>query len=102
MSLVKQIYGEPPIPLHRRVYKGSGRQYLVDCIDSSFVSSIGARVTKFEEKVAAFAGAAYGVATMNGTAARHATLLIAGVNQGDGVLSQTLTLIPTAARISSP
>jgi len=55
------------------------RRWLVDCIDANFVSSVGARVTEFEERVAAFAGARFAVATVSGTAALHAGLHLAGV-----------------------
>ena len=50
VALAKKIYGEEFIPLHRPVLEGNERQYLIDCIDSNFVSSVGAKVTEFEEK----------------------------------------------------
>lgn len=100
ISVAKQIYGALPIPLHRPVFEGNERQYLVDCIDSNFVSSVGARVTEFEQQVATFVGADYGVATMNGTAALHASLLVTGVNQGDEVITQALTFVATANAVS--
>ena len=55
-SLAKSIYGDDFIPLHRPVFEGNERQYLIDCIDSNFVSSVGAKVTEFEEKVANLQG----------------------------------------------
>ena len=55
-SLAKSIYGDDFIPLHRPVFEGNERQYLIDCIDSNFVSSVGAKVTEFEKKVASFTG----------------------------------------------
>lgn len=57
-----------PIPLYRPVFEGNERQYLGDCIDSNFVSSVGAKVREFEERIAAFTGAGFAVATVNGTA----------------------------------
>ena len=95
-----EIYGPGPIPLHRPVFEGNERRYLVDCVDSNFVSSVGAKVAEFERQVAAFAGATHGIATVNGTAALHATLLLAGVTRGDEVISQALTFIATANAIS--
>jgi len=100
IDLVRQIYGPGPIPLHRPVFQGNERAYLIECIDSNFVSSVGARVTEFESKVAAFAGAAYGVATVNGTAALHAALVVAGIKPGDEVITQALTFIATGNAIS--
>ena len=48
---IRAIYGPGPIPLHRPVFEGPERRWLVDCIDSNFVSSVGARVTEFEERL---------------------------------------------------
>ena len=48
---IRAIYGSGPIPLHRPVFEGPERRWLVDCIDSNFVSSVGARVTEFEERL---------------------------------------------------
>ena len=67
VRLARSIFGDDFILLHRPVFKGSERQYLVDCIDSNFVSSVGAKVTEFEEKVVEFTGSKYAVATVNGT-----------------------------------
>jgi len=53
---VRSIYGDAFIPLHRPVFEGNERQYLIDCIDSNFVSSVGVKVTEFEERIAAFTG----------------------------------------------
>lgn len=95
IGLAREMYGEGFIPLHRPVFAGNERQYLLDCIDSNFVSSVGAKVTEFEERIAAFTGAKHAVATVNGTAALHVALLLAGVQRGDEVLSQALTFIAT-------
>ena len=96
----RSIYGNSFIPLHRPVFEGNERQYLVDCIDSNFVSSVGAKVTEFEEKVAEFTGSKYAVATVNGTAALHVAIELAGVKPGDEVISQALTFIATCNAIS--
>jgi perosamine synthetase len=101
VAQAKAIYGgETFIPLHRPIFKGNERQYLVDCIDSNFVSSVGAKVTEFEQRIAAFTGAKFAVATVNGTAALHVALQLAGVRQGDEVLSQALTFIATCNALS--
>lgn len=88
------------IPLHRPVFEGNERQYLVDCIDSNFVSSVGARVTEFEQQVATFTGARFAVATVNGTAALHVALELAGVERDDEVITQALTFIATCNALS--
>jgi aminotransferase in exopolysaccharide biosynthesis len=103
LSFVEQaklIFGNDFIPLHRPVFEGNERQYLVDCIDSNFVSSVGAKVTEFEEKVAEFTGSKYAIATVNGTAALHVAIELAGVKPGDEVISQALTFIATCNAIS--
>jgi aminotransferase in exopolysaccharide biosynthesis len=97
---VRALYGEGPVALHRPVFEGNERRYLVDCIDSNFVSSVGARVVEFEERIAAFMGARFAVATVNGTAALHVALQLAGVQRGDEVLSQALTFIATCNALS--
>lgn len=100
VRLVRSIYGEGVIPLHRPVFEGNERQYLVDCIDSNFVSSVGARVAELERRIAAFTGSKYAIATVNGTAALHVALQLAGVQRGDEVVSQALTFIATCNALS--
>lgn len=92
---IRSIYGDGFIPLHRPAFEGNEKQYLIDCIDSNFVSSVGAKVTEFEQQVAAFTGSRYAIATVNGTAALHVALQLAGVQRGDEVISQALTFIAT-------
>lgn len=100
VAFVRSIYGEGSVTLHRPVFSGNEKQYLIDCIDSNFVSSVGARVTEFEQQIAAFTGAKYAIATVNGTAALHAALQLAGVLPGDEVISQALTFIATCNALS--
>jgi perosamine synthetase len=100
VAFAKSIFGHDYIPLHRPVFEGNERQYLVDCIDSNFVSSVGRKVTEFEEKIAKFTGVNYAVATVNGTAALHVALELSGVNSGDEVITQALTFIATCNAIS--
>ncbi|MEQ8903304.1 MAG: LegC family aminotransferase [Roseovarius sp.] len=100
IDLVHTIFGPSPVPLHRPVFEGNERTYLSETIDSNFVSSVGARVTEFEERTAQFTGCARAIATMNGTAALHMALLVADVSPGDEVLSQALTFVATCNAIS--
>ena len=100
VDFAKRTFRDGFIPLHRPVFEGNERQYLVDCIDSNFVSSVGAKVTEFEKKVAEFTGSKYAVATVNGTAALHVAIELAGVKLGDEVISQALTFIATCNAIS--
>lgn len=95
VEYVKKKYGDDFIPLHRPIFEGNERQYLVDCIDSNFVSSVGSKVNEFEQQVAAFTGARFAIATVNGTAALHVALQLAGVRRDDEVLTQALTFIAT-------
>ena len=94
------LFGDGFIPLHRPVFEGNERQYLLDCTDSNFVSSVGTKVTEFEEKVAKFVGSKHAVATVNGTAALQVAIELAGVKPGDEVISQALTFIATCNAIT--
>lgn len=97
---VRSDYGAAFIPLHRPVFQGNERQYLVDCIDSNFVSSVGAKVVEFEQHMAAFTGAKFAIATVNGTAALHVALQLVDVQRGDEVITQALTFIATCNALS--
>lgn len=100
VEFVRGIYGSNYIPLHRPVFEGNERQYLIDCIDSNFVSSVGARVTEFEVQIARFTGAKFAIATVNGTAALHVALQLVGVQRDDEIISQALTFIATCNALS--
>lgn len=100
VGFIRDIYGNGQIPLHRPVFEGNERQYIIDCIDSNFVSSVGAKVTEFEQQIVAYTGAKYAVATVNGTAALHVALQLAGVKPGDEVISQALTFVATCNALS--
>lgn len=100
-DIIRQRYGkEGFIPLHAPYFGGNEKAYLTECVDSTFVSSVGAFVNRFEEMMCEITGANYAVATTNGTAALHMALLIAGVERNDEVLSQALTFVATANAIS--
>jgi aminotransferase in exopolysaccharide biosynthesis len=101
IDFVKSIYGTQDfIPLHPPLFQGKEKEYLIDCIDSTFVSYVGKYVTKFEEMTAEFTGAKYAVAVVNGTAALQIALQVAGVKHGDEVITQPLTFVATANAIS--
>jgi perosamine synthetase len=100
VTFTRQIFGDGFVPLHRPVFEGNERQYLIDCIDSNFVSSVGTKVTEFEDKVAEFTGSKHAIATVNGTSALHVAIELAGVKSGDEVISQALTFIATCNAIS--
>ncbi len=100
VDFIRNIYGSNFIPLHRPVFKGNEKKYLIDCIDSNFVSSVGIKVTEFEQQVAKFTGAKYAVATVNGTAALHVALQLVGVRRDDEVITQALTFIATCNAIN--
>lgn len=88
------------IPLHEPHFGGNETKYLQDCIDSTFVSSVGKYVDRFEDMVREFTEAKYAIATVNGTAALHVALQLAGVQRGDLVITQPLTFIATCNAIS--
>ncbi|MBI9100070.1 MAG: LegC family aminotransferase [Spirochaetaceae bacterium] len=88
------------IPLHAPVFYGNEKKYLNDCIDSTFVSSVGKYVDLFENRIADFTGAKKAIAVVNGTSALHAALRLVGVQNGDEVITQPLTFIATCNAIS--
>jgi perosamine synthetase len=92
--------GERKADLHSPVFAGNEWVYLKDCLDSTFVSSVGAYVDRFERDLAAFTGSAHAVAVVNGTAALHVALLLAGVQRGAEVLVPALTFAATANAVS--
>jgi perosamine synthetase len=89
-----------PVALHEPEFGGREWQYVKDCIDTGWVSSVGSYVDRFERELAAYTGAAHAVATSNGTSALHICLLLAGVEAGDEVLLPSLTFIATANAVS--
>lgn len=100
-SVIRKRYGkEGFIPLHAPFFGGKEKAYLTECIDSTFVSSVGPFVDRFEKDMCSITGANYAIAAVNGTAALHMALIIAGVEKNDEVLSQALTFVATANAIS--
>lgn len=102
ISFIRQTFKEDKefIPLHAPTFAGNEKKYLLETIDSTFVSSVGAFVNKFEEDFAKYTGSKYAIACVNGTNALQIALLLNDVKQEDEVLSQALTFIATANAIS--
>ena len=82
--------------LHQPFFGGNEWIYVRDCLDTGWVSSVGKYVDRFEDQLAAYTGSPHAVAVVNGTAALHACLVVAGVETGDEVLVPTLTFVATA------
>lgn len=102
VQFIRQIYHQPTgfIPLHAPVFNGNEKKYLEECIDSTFVSSVGKFVDLFEEKIAEYTGAKRAVVCVNGTNALHLALMLVGVERETEVITQPLTFIATANAIS--
>lgn len=101
IDFVRKTYNRPSgaIPLHAPTFSGNEKKYLINTIDSTFVSTVGEYVPKFEDSVRDYTGAGYAVSTVNGTSALHLALHVAGVQSGDLVLTQSLTFVATCNAI---
>lgn len=97
---VKQFYGKEFVPLHEPTFNEKEVEYVTDCIKTGWVSSVGAYVNRLEKDLANFVGVKRAVAVVNGTAALHIALKIAGVKAEDEVLMPSLTFIATANAVS--
>ncbi len=101
IDFVKNLYGTNGfIPLHAPTFKKRDREYVLDAIDSTFVSSVGEYVNRFERDLAAFTGASRAIATVNGTTALQVALKLVGVQWNDEVITQALTFVATANAIA--
>ena len=101
INFIRDVFQRPEgtIYLHEPTFNGKEKEYLNECIDSTFVSSSGKFVDLFEKKVAEFTGAKHAIVTVNGTAAIQISLKLAGVESDDEVITQSLTFISTANAI---
>lgn len=88
-----------PHPLHAPEIDGNAWDYVKDCLDTGWVSSVGKWVDRFEDMITQTTGARHAIATVNGTAALHAALYAAGVRPGDEVLVPSFTFVATANAI---
>lgn len=96
VDFVRDIYKTNEfIPLHAPTFAGNEKAYVIETLESTFVSSVGKFVDDFERKIEAYTGTAKAVATVNGTAALHAALYMADVQRGDFVITQALTFVAT-------
>ena len=96
VEAIRTVIGSEPAVLHEPSFKGNEWLYLKECLDATFVSSVGKFVDSFEADLSTFTGAKYAVAVVNGTAALHIALKLAGVQAGDEVLIPALTFVATA------
>ena len=97
---VRASIGEGPAKLHEPTFDGNEKKYLLDCVDSSYVSSVGKYVDQIEVELAKFTGAKYAISVVNGTAALHLALKLAGTNPGDEVLVQGFTFVATTNAVA--
>jgi aminotransferase in exopolysaccharide biosynthesis len=96
VKFVQEIYETNEfIPLHAPTFTGNEKEYVNNTIESTFVSSVGKYVEQFEHQIEVFTGTAKAIATVNGTAALHTSLYMAGVKAGDLVITQALTFVAT-------
>jgi len=100
IAAIRNVIGSAPAVLHEPVFSGNEWLYLKECLDSTVVSSVGKFVDRFESDLAAYTGAGYAVAVVNGTAALHIALILAGVKPSDEVLIPALTFVATANAVT--
>lgn len=100
VAAIQAAIGTAPASLHEPKFAGNEWRYVKECLDSTYVSSVGQFVNRFESQLAEVTGAKHAVATVNGTAALHVALQLAGVTAGDEVLVPSLTFIATANAVA--
>jgi perosamine synthetase len=101
-EFIRHTFNSPNgfISLHEPCFIGNEKKYLAECIDSTFVSSVGKFVDLFEEQIADYTKSAKAVVCVNGTSALHMALLLSGVERGDEVITQPLTFVATGNAIN--
>ncbi|MDP2116802.1 MAG: DegT/DnrJ/EryC1/StrS family aminotransferase, partial [Brevundimonas sp.] len=102
VRVMQAVLGTPAklIPLHEPEFRGREAEYVADCIETGWVSSVGSYVDRIERDLAEITGVSHAVAVVNGTAALHICLELVGVAPGDEVLIPALTFIATANAVS--
>lgn len=102
IQFIRDTFNAPEafVPLHAPWFGGNEKKYLLDTIDSTFVSSVGAYVNRFEDMMAEITGAKHAIAITNGTTALHLALILAGVKRDEEVITQPLTFVATANAIT--
>lgn len=100
ISFIKSLFNKENIALHEPCFIGNEKKYLLECIDSGFVSSVGEFVTRFEEALKEKTKARFVIATNTGTAALHIALLANGVDENCEVITQSISFVATANAIA--
>ncbi len=100
VAALRSVAGDQPAALHEPSFVGNEWRYLKDCVDSTFVSSVGQYVDRFEADLATYTGAKHAIAVVNGTAALHIALKLAGVQANDEVLVPVITFVATANAVA--
>ena len=100
VEAIRSVIGAGPVPLHEPSFSGNEWNYVKECLDSTFVSSVGKFVDRFESDLVNLTGAKYAVSVVNGTAALHIALKLAGVIDNDEVLVPALTFVATANAVT--
>jgi len=100
IKFIKKLFDSDEIlALHQPVFMGNEKRYLNECIDTTFVSSVGKFVDRFENMIKVYTGAKYAIASVNGTAGLHVALKLVGVQRGTEVITQPLTFVATCNAI---
>jgi len=99
INFIKELYEKDVVGLHEPLFVGNEKKYVLNAIESTFVSSVGEYVNEFERKIEEYTGAKYAVATVNGTSALHIALLLSGVEENTEVITQPLTFVATCNAI---
>ena len=101
IEFIQKIYQTQDfIPLHEPRFIGKEKKYIEECLDSTYVSSIGPFVDKFEQEIVEYTKAKYAIAIVNGTSALHLALKVLGVKNNDEVITPALNFIASANAIS--
>ncbi|HEF1481297.1 TPA: aminotransferase LegC [Campylobacter jejuni] len=100
ISFIKSLFNQENIALHEPCFIGNEKKYLLECIDSGFVSSVGEFVTRFEEALKEKTKARFVIATNTGTAALHIALLANGIDENCEVITQSISFVATANAIA--
>jgi len=100
VGAIRDVVGPGEVALHEPSFEGNEWLYLKECLDSTFVSSVGKFVDRFEDELATYTGAKYVISVVNGTAALQIALKLAGVKANDEVLVPALTFVATVNAIT--
>ena len=100
VEALRSVVGSSPVALHEPTFEGNEWLYLKECLDSTFVSSVGKFVDRFEADLAHYTGSKYAISVVNGTAALQIALKLAGVEANDEVLIPALTFVATANAVT--